>query len=800
MSSYPSKKKKAFIVDIPFEFTGGEEIFYDDDVQEDDEKKKVKKEDSDDDEDVLLKRGVKFWDESLYRRGPDGRFLPKIGLASSAAALLPKTKNERKKKNAEKGFKRGYEDPFPFHAKKNYKEKLDNVLAGGDERVFAPAEIDELLAEAGGDLWKLDWDKRRRLRELQYQNPITNEPGYAEGLAAGAAQRAAELIARDPDEGRVERKLPKPKGLGDRDAGLAAGAGVGKKRRAWMRNRAESMIYTMAPENPQREYWRGVIEGANKQDRLERTIYGVRGDEAQGRDEGFDMPRDRREMQMRRVNDALARIPEGHAERPYWEGKKAGLEEAMKLPDNRDTFKVGEDVARGVGDLHHLAGQVQAEREAIADRALGGDQLPNDERMGVYWQGVQHGLDRELDLRKRGDNAFANGVAAGGEDLRIGGRARREDLIQNAYHNLRRAREDDVEARRHAEGILVGLGAPKAGVNKWDHNYKLGKQLAQNDLSFFKEDAARAHLAEAENDKNEAGIGYWAGVLDGLLGPVPPPPLTGVPDASDLPGTRRGGLTQNEWNVRAAEHRQPEDAPLLGPFKAGSAKSHGQGGINGSVIAVLETGQKVLVKPVVSQHHGRIYNQIPQGGDLPRERAAFLVIQKLGIEPNVRPVAREIDFSDQPGFENRSGLAIVQEWTDPAEPVVFSAQGWQSNVADLHKIALLDAVIGNLDRHMKNALVTPGPPKRLVPIDHGLAFPEGPDHSDKREVIRYASGNEITEGERAQLIEIASNEFAQELLDLGLSDEAVIQMRKRVRLILEKNVVPAMDELEMRQF
>jgi hypothetical protein len=57
-------------------------------------------------------------------------------------------------------------------------------------------------------------------------------------------------------------------------------------------------------------------------------------------------------------------------------------------------------------------------------------------------------------------------------------------------------------------------------------------------------------------------------------------------------------------------------------------------------------------------------------------------------------------------------------FVDDARPALFAGV---PNVEDAFNVAVLDHVIGNLDRHNGNWLVNTG--DRIVPIDHGLILP-----------------------------------------------------------------------------
>jgi hypothetical protein len=108
-------------------------------------------------------------------------------------------------------------------------------------------------------------------------------------------------------------------------------------------------------------------------------------------------------------------------------------------------------------------------------------------------------------------------------------------------------------------------------------------------------------------------------------------------------------------------------------------------------------------------------------------------------------------------------------------------------------VGLLDAVIGNLDRHHGNMMVSPD--GKLIPIDHGLALPTKPTHSGNTVAIDYVQGQPITPEEDASLRAMLSPEFAAELLGTGLEEDAIVMLRKRVLVILRQGKVPMRSEL-----
>jgi hypothetical protein len=146
-------------------------------------------------------------------------------------------------------------------------------------------------------------------------------------------------------------------------------------------------------------------------------------------------------------------------------------------------------------------------------------------------------------------------------------------------------------------------------------------------------------------------------------------------------------------------------------------------------------GVGVIVKPEHGLCKEPLRAEISPGKELARERAAYLIAQALGVRAPV-VVIRRVEGQ---------GPCSVQELVAP-EYQPRDAQGCSASEYSrrLRSIALLDAVIGNMDRHVENIRIDTD--QTVYPIDHGLAFPEEAVSSKRR----YSANYEALEANREE--------------------------------------------------
>jgi 2'-5' RNA ligase len=179
-------------------------------------------------------------------------------------------------------------------------------------------------------------------------------------------------------------------------------------------------------------------------------------------------------------------------------------------------------------------------------------------------------------------------------------------------------------------------------------------------------------------------------------------------------------------NERAALHTGeiPGDETLMGPLHLGV--SNPNSGVNPSYIGHAKYDQYNTGTP----NHVPVYIK-PAGdfhaNDMANERASFAITKAMGIPmPHtvIRPISRNNQTLAQVQEAITGGHNLSQEYEYTPEnnynPMPQFANHYPE---DARRIALLDNVIGNGDRHLGN--VVRGEDGDLYPIDHGGAFEEG---------------------------------------------------------------------------
>lgn len=142
------------------------------------------------------------------------------------------------------------------------------------------------------------------------------------------------------------------------------------------------------------------------------------------------------------------------------------------------------------------------------------------------------------------------------------------------------------------------------------------------------------------------------------------------------------------------------------------------GGMNNTRFVVLSNGLRAVWKPSERPFTRRLRRNVPLGTQDERDGAAYLVDKKLGHLAKIPPtVIRELD--GEPGV-----LTFYVGNSDLSEKRYEAANIhlFEPEVASESPVSLLDVVIGNLDRHRHNWLISRT--EEVVPIDHDLTFPE----------------------------------------------------------------------------
>jgi hypothetical protein len=163
------------------------------------------------------------------------------------------------------------------------------------------------------------------------------------------------------------------------------------------------------------------------------------------------------------------------------------------------------------------------------------------------------------------------------------------------------------------------------------------------------------------------------------------------------------------------------EAALLDPEATVLKKTHLGGGINSTYIVHLSNGARAVFKPTAGEDQSKLRKQCEEDHQGKREQAAYIVDKAMGHLGRVPPTVRRT-IVDQDGKAEEGALLyfIPNAKTAKISTGRRDISGDPKNPG-YHRMAVLDNVIGNLDRHGGNWMMTEG--KDALPIDHGLSFP-----------------------------------------------------------------------------
>jgi hypothetical protein len=245
----------------------------------------------------------------------------------------------------------------------------------------------------------------------------------------------------------------------------------------------------------------------------------------------------------------------------------------------------------------------------------------------------------------------------------------------------------------------------------------------------------------------------------------------------------------------------------------------GNEGINASWRGHIEGDGEVIIKPQSGFYPRQLRAGIEQGSDIPNEVAAYRVNEQLGglVRMGVtedrnawfpggtisdRAVVQEYlenlgNMQDVVSWGGVRGWVYVDPATGDAIPLPFAA-------ADARANGIFDAIIGNLDRHEGNVMLSPD--LHLLAIDHGLSFVDGVARALDLTNDGVAGTNtafmreaiELTDDEVGMLETFLSRQeiVSAELRSVGLSEGSIDSMWSRVRYMIAHREIPAVSRYE----
>ncbi len=234
--------------------------------------------------------------------------------------------------------------------------------------------------------------------------------------------------------------------------------------------------------------------------------------------------------------------------------------------------------------------------------------------------------------------------------------------------------------------------------------------------------------------------------------------------------------TQTTREERAEAFRSIEESLAKAPLSR-TDDGEKQRGTRKAQIRTSPGGISYLWKAKESGKN-QLRRNVPPATENNREIAGYLVDKRLGHYARVPPtIENSIDgekgittfiVGDAKSLDDASGWLIGNKDTDA-----------------YRRMAIFDQVIGNLDRHNRNFLTTDE--GRIVPIDHGLAFPT--KNGFQGSAINYAFSKKIklNESEVQMLKDFGAqkDDISQELSSY-LEPQAIDAMFERVEQMVEK--------------
>lgn len=266
-------------------------------------------------------------------------------------------------------------------------------------------------------------------------------------------------------------------------------------------------------------------------------------------------------------------------------------------------------------------------------------------------------------------------------------------------------------------------------------------------------------------------------------------------------------LSEGGFDAPWSEKRQELEEALMKKKFTERKLQRGQN-INAVFFNTLEDGHKVVFKPAELEMplaggvRRSIRKDVPQAV---REAAAYTVDRALGlglVPPTVLKTDEELtgieeqlpdwQKKDFKGIKKLSG-SLQHRIDNPEQGFSVYIDSYRKSPKlrfDLEKLAVLDFVLGNTDRHGANYLVAEHKgDKRLVAIDHGLCFPEAGKSGEFRSHPflnwRPEFGPKLTPDLVEQLKKVKYEEITEPLKAFGLGPEAE-GVWHRLRMVAEK--------------
>lgn len=235
------------------------------------------------------------------------------------------------------------------------------------------------------------------------------------------------------------------------------------------------------------------------------------------------------------------------------------------------------------------------------------------------------------------------------------------------------------------------------------------------------------------------------------------------PQPSATPSTAAPGGRPGATGPTPPHHTAPWPDPMdlrvvdISPM---NANAH----LNEAHVVTFEDGSQGLYKPVTGEDTTTVTG-VPPSGLAPREAGASVVDRHLGL--GLTPATTMWDGPQGHGSLQR--MAVPN--TGSMDPGDYTSSEQQ-------RMAVLDYVIGNSDRHNGNYLTDQN--GGVVPIDHGYSFPvdqdsfdRGPIRGIRSDFVANEYGNYLDQDIIDGLNRVDADQLGDDLSRLGLEDRAV---------------------------
>ncbi|GAB3768365.1 hypothetical protein [Microlunatus parietis] len=199
------------------------------------------------------------------------------------------------------------------------------------------------------------------------------------------------------------------------------------------------------------------------------------------------------------------------------------------------------------------------------------------------------------------------------------------------------------------------------------------------------------------------------------------------------------------------------------------ASSH----VNGAYQVLFSDRSSGIYKPGQEEAPG-VRADIPVGHYWNREVATSRLDEALGF--NLVPTTTE--------WNGPKGMGSLQKWDEEASP---GRSVYWYEIPDREKMAVLDYVSGNSDRHEGNYLTTEA--RRPVAIDHGCSFPEGSSTAIRSNFVTERIGKQLSPEVFNHVTSVDCNELRTSLEASGLSEPAVAGALARLEEIQSNGMI-----------